>query len=101
MDFKSPGTRGSYVDLIKDRLKFTGSKEMSSYFLRDVQFLQKEVDDEDLYNKGTYVQGVIILGRRLLSIMTTIYLPTGKISIVFTVFHYINQILIFFVYLLY
>ena len=79
MDLKSPGTRGSYVDLIKDELDFTGSEEMSSYFLRDVQFLQKEMDEKDRYNKGTYVQCMIILGRRLLSIMTTIYLPTGRI----------------------
>ena len=69
MDLKSPGTRGSYVDLVKDKLNFTGSEEMSSYFLRDIEFVQKESDEWDFYNKGTYVQCIITLGRRLLSIM--------------------------------
>ena len=69
MDLKSPGTRGTYVDLVKTDLKYVGKKEMSTYFLRNIELLQKEVDEEDLFNEGLYVQCVITLGRRLLSIM--------------------------------
>ena len=65
---------------------------MSSYFLRDIKFLQLEADEEDDFNKGTFVQCMIILGRRLLSITTTIYLPTGNISLSFTVIPKINAI---------
>ena len=44
MDLKSPGTRGTYVDLVKTDLKYVGKKEMSTYFLRNIELLQKEVD---------------------------------------------------------
>ena len=88
MDLKSPGTTGTYVDLIKDKLIFTGNKEMSSYFLRDIKFEEKNIDDKDLYNKGSYVQCIITLGRRLLSIITTTYLPTILLNIIGHITHY-------------
>ena len=88
MDLKSPGTFGSYIDLIKEELLFTGQKEMSSYFLRDIQFLQKEVDEEDKYNEGTFVQCSITLGRRLLSLITTVYLPTLLLNVIGHITHY-------------
>ena len=69
MDLKSPEILGSYVDLLVEELDYTGSKEMSSYHLRNIEFLEKKVIEKDRYNKGTYVQCIIILGRRLLSIM--------------------------------
>ena len=55
MDLKSPGTHGSYVDLIKDKLVFYGNKEMSSYFLRDIKFLDIEADEKNRFNKGSFV----------------------------------------------
>ena len=69
MDLKSPGTRGTYVDLVKKDLKFVGSKEMSTYFVKDTKLIQLEVGEEDLFNIGTYVQCMITLGRRILNIM--------------------------------
>ena len=76
MDLKSPGRQGVYVDIVKDKLKYLGRQEMSSYYLRDVTYTQKRVEKENLFNTGSYEQCKITLGRRLLSVMTTVYLPT-------------------------
>ena len=56
MDLKSPGTRGTYIDLVRDSLNFVGKKEMSTYFLKDIQFIQKGEEKDEWFNKGTYVQ---------------------------------------------
>ena len=71
MDLKSPGNWGTYINLVKDKLKFTGKKEMSSYFLKNIEFIQMENEIDDEYNKGSYVRCLVTLGRRLLSIMVS------------------------------
>ena len=88
LDFKSPGIKGTYIDLVRDSLKYVGKKEMSTYYLRDMKFDQKEEEKDELFNKGTYVQCIIILGRRLLSIVTTVYLPTILLNIIGHITHY-------------
>ena len=88
MDLKSPGRQGVYVDIVKDKLKYLGRQEMSSYYLRDVTYTQKRVEKENLFNTGSYAQCKITLGRRLLSVMTTVYLPTLLLNIIGHVTHY-------------
>ena len=55
MDLKSPGTQKTYVDFVRDKLKYLGKKEMSSYFLRDITYTQEMVEEENMFNMGSYV----------------------------------------------
>ena len=93
MDLKSPGTRGTYVDLVKKDLKFVGSKEMSTYFVKDTKLIQLEVGEEDLFNIGTYVQCMITLGRRILNIMEWPLLLTKPSLFIFGKLFFIQIIL--------
>ena len=88
MDLKSPGTQGTYVNLVRDQLKYLGKQEMSSYFLRDITYTQQMVEEGNMYNMGSYVQCKITLGRRLLSVMTTVYLPTLLLNVIGHITHY-------------
>jgi hypothetical protein len=88
MDLKSPGTQGTYVDFVRDKLKYLGKKEMFSYFLRDITYTQEMVEEGNMFNKGSYVQCKITLGRRLLSVMTTVYLPTLLLNVIGHITHY-------------
>ena len=88
MDLKSPGTQGTYVNLVRDDLKYLGKQEMSSYFLKDIKYTQEMVEERNMFNLGSYVQFKITLGRRLLSVMTTVYLPTILLNIIGHITHY-------------
>ena len=88
MELKSPGTQGTYVNLVRDQLKWLGKKEMSSYFLRGIEYTQEKVEEGNMFNMGSYVTCKITLGRRLLSVMTTVYLPTLLLNIIGHITHY-------------
>ena len=82
MDLKSPGPQGTYVDFVRDKLKYLGKKEMSSYFLRDITYTQEMVEEGNMFNMGSYVQCKITLGRRLLSVMTTVCLTALLLNVI-------------------
>ena len=88
MDLKSPGTQGVYVDFVRDNLKYFGKEEIGSYYLRETSYTQESVEKGNRFNTGSYVQCRLTLGRRLLSVITTVYLPTILLNIIGHITHY-------------
>ena len=68
--FRMQGDSWKFVDLLKEKLKYSGPKDLMLYFIKDQSF------------KTVTVSGVrtikveIVLGRRLLSILMTTILPS-------------------------
>ena len=75
---------GLYVNLLKDEFEYLGKKDLSVYFVRETRF----VETNSTVNTTTDVRVEILLGRRLLSVITTVYTPTVLLNIIGHITHY-------------
>ena len=67
MIFASEGNSGEFVNLMASDLNYLGPKDLTQYFIRET-FMNNTL-------KG-HVQLEVILGRRLLGTILTVYIPT-------------------------
>ena len=84
MDFAPTKKTGLYMDLFKDEFDYLGKKDLSVYFLRDARFLEKNSTE----NSTREVSVELIFGRRLLSVITTVYTPTILLNLIGHITHY-------------
>ena len=77
MDFVIEKDLQNFVDLLVQNLNYSGPSELTQYFIKKKVFLDR-TDDEGL--KILFVD--IYLGRRLLSIILTVFAPTVILNLV-------------------
>ena len=67
MIFDSDGNSGEFVDLVAEGLNYLGPKDLTQYFIRQTS-MNKTM-------KGS-IKVEVVLGRRLLGTVLTVYIPT-------------------------
>ena len=67
MIFDSDGNSGEFVDLVAEELNYLGPKDLTQYFIRQTS-MNKTM-------KGS-IRVEVVLGRRLLGTVLTVYIPT-------------------------
>ena len=67
MIFDSDGNSGEFVDLVAEDLNYLGPKDLTQYFIRQTS-MNKTM-------KGS-IRVEVVLGRRLLGTVLTVYIPT-------------------------
>ena len=67
MIFDSDGNSGEFVDLVAEELNYLGPKDLTQYFIRQTS-MNKTI-------KGS-IKVEVVLGRRLLGTVLTVYIPT-------------------------
>ena len=75
MDFILPVVSDAFGDLNTGGLKYLGPTELTQYFVRNKYMVQNIIEEQ----KG--VRAYFVLGRRLLSNILTVYLPTILLNI--------------------
>jgi len=70
------GNTGEYIDLINKDIKYFDEMDLSKYYIKQWKYQPKET------NNGLGVEASIYLGRRLLSILTTVYIPSILLNII-------------------
>ena len=67
MIFDSDGNSGEFVELVAEELNYLGPKDLTQYFIRQTN-MNKTI-------KGS-IRVEVVLGRRLLGTVLTVYIPT-------------------------
>ena len=67
MIFDSDGNSGEFVELIPEKLNYLGPQDLTQYFIRQTS-MNKTVEGS--------IKVTVILGRRLLGTVLTVYIPT-------------------------
>ena len=67
MIFDSDGNSGEFVELVAEELNYLGPKDLTQYFIRQTS-MNKTI-------KGS-IKVEVVLGRRLLGTVLTVYIPT-------------------------
>jgi hypothetical protein len=67
MVFDSDGNTGEFVDLVGEELNYLGPQDLTQYFIRQTSMNKTSA--------GT-VKVEVVLGRRLLGTILTVYIPT-------------------------
>ena len=73
MIFDSDGNSGEFVDLVAEKLNYLGPKDLTQYFIRQTS-MNKTM-------KGS-IKVEVVLGRRLLGTVLTVYIPTILLIII-------------------
>ena len=73
MIFDSDGNSGEFVDLVAEELNYLGPKDLTQYFIRQTS-MNKTVEGS--------VKVEVVLGRRLLGTLLTVYIPTILLIII-------------------
>ena len=66
------GNDKMFVDLLSDKIGYDGPVDLALYYIK-----RKSITNED-----TTVRGEITLGRRLLSTVLTVYVPTFLLNVI-------------------
>ena len=72
MNFTLGGTSGMFVNLSQGQVNYYGPIDLSQYYIRRT----------DIYGHEEKVSFEVILGRRLLSNMLTVYVPTLLLNVI-------------------
>ena len=72
IELEAEGNSGLFIDLLSDELAYLGPKELSQYFVKGTS----------LHHDKERVWAEIILGRRLLSTILTVYVPTFLLNLI-------------------
>ena len=102
MDLKPDGNTGEYVDLWKESFEYKGGEDLSVYFIKDARFEEVEFDKINTVKgkeilclncpkikiENNHLVVEIWLGRRLLSVITTVYTPTVLLNVIGHITHY-------------
>ena len=72
-----PGDSLEYVNLVKENFTYSGPIELMQYFIK-----RTEMVDEVMIDDIQMIKVEVLLGRRLLSIMLTVYFPTFLLCII-------------------
>ena len=72
IELEAEGNSGLFIDLLSDELAYLGPKELSQYFVKGTA----------LHHDKERVWAEIILGRRLLSTILTVYVPTFLLNLI-------------------
>ena len=70
------GNKHKFVNLVPDRLRYLGPEDLTIYFIKNTQIHSEATNRR----KVVYVE--ITLGRRLLSTVLTVYLPTVLLNVI-------------------
>ena len=100
LDFKSEEVSAKFVELIPGELKYTGKRELDQYYIRGYP---DDPDDEpvllsDKSSGETVIKVKLKFGRRLLSIILTVYFTTfifnlvGHTSAIYRDFYFEAQV---------
>ena len=76
VDMTMAGSAAMFVDLKPGNLKYSGPKDLSQYYVMDYQI------KNDKINNGNGVQVSVILGRKLLGNILTVYVPTILLNLI-------------------
>ena len=76
MELISDGVLENYVDLVARGVHFSGSKELTQYFVQNYSIEKKNIHGKE----GIVI--AITLGRRLLGIFLTVYFPTILLNVI-------------------
>ena len=71
------GNSGKFVELVDDLIKYTGPKELTQYFVKNVNMRIR-----DFRHMSAVLVVSITLGRRLLGTILTIFLPTVLLNLI-------------------
>ena len=88
LDFVLDASAADFVQLVNGSLKYLGPVELAQYFVRDTVMKQFE------YENMSGVRVMVVFGRRLLSNILTVYVPTvllntmGHITVYFKPFFF-------------
>ena len=72
MDMEMEGNDEIFVDLLSDKIVYDGPVDLSLYYIK-----RKSIKNEE-----NTVRGEITLGRRLLSTVLTVYVPTFLLNVI-------------------
>ena len=86
------GNTGKYISLIRDSIKYLGKLDLSKYYIKQWKFMAKDTETGDGVEGNLFCLShgkliclflaQIFLGRRLLGMLTTIYIPTILVNII-------------------
>ena len=76
VDMVMAGSAAMFVDLKPGELKYSGPKDLSQYYVMDYKIMNAKILD------GNGVQVSEILGRKLLGIILTVYIPTILLNLI-------------------
>ena len=70
------GSAANFINLVPGNLLYTGEKELSQYYVMNYTIISEKIKDED----GVTV--TVILGRKLLGNILTVYVPTILLNLI-------------------
>ena len=73
MVFDTEGNSGEFVELVATELNYLGPQDLTQYFIR-----QNSINITDT----GYIKVEVVLGRRLLGTLLTVYIPTILLVII-------------------
>ena len=73
MEFDSDGNSGEFLDLIADQQNYLGHQDLTQYFIRKTSINKTETG---------YLVLKVVLGKRLLGTVLTVYIPTILLIII-------------------
>ena len=76
MIFHVQGTDQEFVNLIKNNFTYSGPTELMQYFIKKTVMVDQVIDGIQM------VKVEVVLGRRLLSIILTVYFPTLLLNLI-------------------
>ena len=76
MIFHVQGTDQEFVNLIKNNFTYSGPTELMQYFIKKTIMVDQVIDGIQM------VKVEVVLGRRLLSIILTVYFPTLLLNLI-------------------
>ena len=76
MIFHVQGTDQDFVNLIKYNFTYSGPTELMQYFIKKTVMVDQVIDGMQM------VKVEVVLGRRLLSIILTVYFPTLLLNLI-------------------
>ena len=72
MDLEMDGNDKIFVDLLSGKIGYEGPEDLALYYIKR----------KSIKNEGTAVRAEITLGRRLLSTVLTVYVPTFLLNVI-------------------